>query len=381
MENYSKVKSILYVEDEKGIRDELSEVLENFCEHLYVADDGFQGLKQFKKHNPSIVITDIKMPTMDGVEMSKKIREIDDKARIVFTTAFSDVDFFQEAIELQVNGYILKPISLDALETKILNICEDIRIRDELVEKEQMLLHASKLASMGEMIGNIAHQWKQPLSVISLGINSIRADIELEQLNKEDILIYTDTVSKQVEYLEKTINDFRSFFIPYNPAKTYNLQEFLDKCIDLVRTSLDSDTIETIKDLDSKINAFGDPNQLTQAVINILNNARDAFHEAENLRKKMIFIVTAKEDQDRNLVIIIKDNAGGIPNNIIDRVFEPYFTTKENAGGTGLGLYITHTIIEKNLKGTITVENEVFEYEGQEHKGAKFVITLPLEEV
>lgn len=381
MENYSKVKSILYVEDEKRIREELAEVLENFCEHLYVADDGFQGLVQFKKYNPSIVVTDIKMPTMDGVEMSKKIREINTEARIVFTTAFSDVDFFQEAIELQVDGYILKPISLNSLETKILKICEDIRLRDELVEKEQMLLHASKLASIGEMIGNVAHQWRQPLSVISLGINSIRADVELEQLDKADILTYTDTVAKQVEYLGKTINDFRSFFIPYNPAKTYNLQEFLDKCIDLVRTSLDSDTIETIKDVDKNINAFGDPNQLIQAVINILNNARDAFREAENLRKKMIFIVTAKEDDEKNLVIVIKDNAGGIPDNIIDRVFEPYFTTKENLGGTGLGLYITHTIIEKNLKGTVTVDNEVFIYEGEEYKGARFVITLPLEEV
>jgi signal transduction histidine kinase len=325
-----------------------------------------------------IVITDIKMPIMDGVEMSRAIKKIDNLAPIVFTTAFSDVTFFQEAIELQVDGYILKPINLDALETKILSIISNLHLKDELHQKEQMLLQTSKLAAMGEMIGNIAHQWKQPLAIIASSLGNIKVDAQLDQLNKEETIKYADIMSNQIQYLSKTIDDFRSFFVPHKSDEVYNLKKFIDRCIDLVHASFDSNTIKTIKDVDARVNSFGDPNQLTQAIINILNNAKDALKEAEKLREKLIFIVTAKEDEHNNLVIIIKDNGGGIPDNIIHRVFEPYFTTKEKSGGTGLGLYITHTIIEKNLHGTIVVENEIFEYEGESYKGAKFIITLPL---
>ena len=378
MQNVLKVKSILYVEDEKAIQAELAEFLENFCETLYLADDGFQGLKEFEKHKPSIVVSDIKMPVMDGIEMTKRIKEVDSEARIVFTTAFSDVSFFQEAIELQVDGYILKPISLDALEKKILSITHNLKLNDELSKKEQMLFHTSKLAAMGEMISNIAHQWRQPLSIMSVSLNNLKVDVELDQLNKEDVLKHHENMSKQIAYLSETIDDFRSFFLPNSENSVYNLKEFIDKCIDLVKVSFDDNTIQTINEIDTKINSFGDSNQLTQAILNILNNAKDALKEAEKLRKKLIFIVTATEDAKNNIVITIKDNAGGIQENIIGRVFEPYFTTKKASNGTGLGLYITHTIIEKNLKGNIFVENEIFEYEGESYKGAKFTIILPL---
>lgn len=378
---FKKVKSILYVEDEKNIQEELAEFLEIFCEELYLADDGSQGLEEFKKYSPDIIITDIKMPIMDGLEMCKAIKELDNNAHIIFTTAFSDVGFFQEAIELQVDGYILKPISLSALETKLVSLINTITLKAELDKKEEMLLQTSKLAAMGEMIGNITHQWKQPLTTISMHVNNLKVDAELETITAASVMDYANGIEDQVQFLGKTIDDFRTFFIPNSSHSTYNMKEFLDKCIDLVQASFDSNTIKTIKEIDEKINSFGDPNQLTQAVINILNNARDSLKESEGLSKKLIFIVSAKEDSERNLVIIIKDNGGGVPEDILDRIFEPYFTTKMDKGGTGLGLYITHTIISKNLHGSIRVDNDVFEYEGEEYKGAMFTITLPIAEV
>jgi len=374
-----KVEKILYIEDEKTVQEELSEVLENYCAQLLVADDGFQGLKLYKEHLPDIVITDIKMPQMDGIEMSKKIREICEEAPIIFTTAFSDIEYFQEAIELQVDGYILKPITLDSLERKINSIIQNLALKRELFDKEQMLLQTSKLASMGEMIGNIAHQWKQPLSVISMSTNNIKVSLELEgEVKEEKILECTKQVSEQIRFLARTIDDFRGFFQPHKKQEAYNLKKFLDKCISLVSASFDSNMIKTIRDIDTKINSYGDPNQLLQAIINILNNAKDALKSASDIQEKLVFIVTALEDDHENIVITIKDNAGGIPNNILPKIFEPYFTTKENNTGTGLGLYITHTIITQNLQGTITAQNEVYEHEGVEYKGSKFIITLPL---
>jgi signal transduction histidine kinase len=377
---FKTIEKILYVEDEKAIQDELSEVIENFCETLYRADDGFQGLDLYKKYNPEIVITDIKMPIMDGIKMAKEIRKINPDAHIVFTTAFSDIEYFQEAIELQVEGYILKPINLEALEKKILSIIDSITLKKELHEKEQMLVHTSKLAAMGEMIGNIAHQWKQPLSVISMSANNVKVRYELgENITVQDTIDFADKTLQQVQFLSQTIDDFRQFFTPLDNQRIYNLSKFINKCIDLVSASFDSNTIKAVKEIDAKIDTFGDPNQLIQAIINILNNAKDALKNAQNIREKLVFIVSAKESNN-NLIISIKDNAGGIPENILPRIFEPYFTTKDHEGGSGLGLYITHTIITNNLKGTVRVENEVFDYEGETYKGAKFTITLPLAE-
>lgn len=379
MKKFDKVAKILYVEDEKNVQDELAEVIESFCETLYRADDGFQGLDLYNKHNPDIVITDIRMPVMDGIRMCNEIRKTDPDARIIFTTAFSDIDYFQEAIELQVDGYILKPINLDALEKKLLSTIASIKLKEELFEKEQMLVQTSKLAAMGEMIGNIAHQWKQPLSIISMEANKLKANYALNEiLEPQTALNFADNTLKQVEFLAKTIDDFRGFFNPNKPNEVYNLKSFIDKCIDLVDASFDSNTIKTIKDIDDKIDSYGDPNQLLQAIINILNNARDALKNASDLREKLVFIVSAKEDEHQNIVISIKDNAGGIPENILPRIFEPYFTTKEEQKGTGLGLYISHTIITKNLKGSIKAENDIFEYDGEKYKGAKFTITLPM---
>lgn len=373
-----QINSILYVEDEKNVQEELAEVLEFYCKNLYFADDGKQGLKQFIQYNPDIIITDIKMPIMDGIEMSKEIKEINKEQHIIFTTAFSDIDFFQEAIELQVDGYIIKPIDLTLLENKIESVIKNIKLKEELFEKEQMLLQTSKLASMGEMIGNIAHQWKQPLSIISTCASSLIIEHDLDQINKESVLARSENIMSQTEYLNNTINDFTNFFKPNEHNNNYNVKKFLDKCIDLVHSSFEANTIETMKKVDDRINSYGDPSQLTQAIINILNNAKDALKAAEKLQKKLVFIVTAKEDNHNNIELIIKDNAGGIPENIIENVFNPYFTTKSKDEGTGLGLYITKTIITKKLKGNIKVENEVFDFEGITYKGAKFTITLPL---
>ena len=378
MKNFRKVKSILYVEDEKFVQEELAEILENFCETLYLADDGFQGLEIFYQKSPDLIISDIKMPIMDGLDMAKRIKEENPKIPIIFTTAFSDVDYFQEAIELQVEGYLLKPINLELLEKKVFAVIENLELKKNLFEKEQMLLYTSKLATMGEMIANIGHQWRQPLSGISTAATGMMLLKEGEKLTDEVFYEYCELINKDVQYLSNTIDDFKAFFSPNKIQKVFNLKEYLHKCVELVSASFDTNMIRTIQEIDEKINSFGDPNQLLQALINILNNAKDALRTASGLREKLVFIFTIKEDGNNNMIITIKDNAGGIPEKTLPRIFEPYFTTKDQTLGTGLGLYITHTIITKNLHGEISVENEIFTHEEETYKGAKFIIKLPI---
>ena len=379
MDKSLKIGSILYAEDEKNIQDELKEVLQDYCENLYLADDGIQALKEYKNNSIDIIITDIKMPNMDGIEMSKKIKEINPEQSIIFTTAFSDTTFFQEAIELQVDGYILKPVDLDLLEKKIVDTIKYIKLKEDLEVKEQMLIEQSKLAAMGEMIGNIAHQWRQPLSVITTSASGFLLKLELNgDIDKEFLLKYSQEIVDQANYLSQTIDNFREFFKPIDKLTSYKLKEFLEECVELVSAAFDNNYIKVVKDIEAEINTYGDSKQLAQALINILNNAKDALKDVQTLQKKLVFIVSAKKD-DKNLTIEIKDNAGGIPEDIIDKIFEPYFTTKQKSQGTGLGLYITHTIITKNLNGKVYATNDEYEFEGERYKGAKFTIILPLD--
>jgi len=372
-----KIESILYVEDEKNIQEELKDVLQMFCEKLYLADDGFQGLKLYNKFSPNIIISDIKMPIMDGIEMSKKIKNIDKNIPIIFTTAFSDVEFFQEAIDLQVEGYLLKPINLELLEKKINSVIEELNLKKELKQKEDILFETSKLASMGEMLENISHQWRQPLSAITTCASGLKLLKETDNLSDDEFYKTCDIINERAKYLSETIEDFRTYLKPTKNKEEFNLKQCIHKCIGLVSSSFEKNTIKTIENIDDQINSYGNPNQLLQAIVNILNNAKDALEEASHIRKKLIFIVTINEDKNK-IIITIKDNAGGIPENLIGRIFEPYFTTKTDEKGTGIGLYISHCIITKKFHGTIKVENEIFEYEGVEYKGAKFIITLPL---
>ena len=325
------------------------------------------------------------MPNKNGIEMCKEIRQINSKIPIIFTTAFSDAQYFQEAIELQVEGYLLKPLDLALVEKKLFAVIRQIKIREELIKKDKLLIHQSKMASMGEMISNISHQWRQPLSAISMLVSNMQVQLDMqEELDKSLVESCSNEVMSQVEYLSHTIDDFRTFLKPNEDGTSgeymFDLKEFIEKCITLIESSFKDNMILIIKDIDSKINSMGSHNYLLQALINILNNSKDALDCVAKTQKKLVFIMTAKEDQEKNIIITIKDNAGGIPNNIIDRVFEPYFTTKGSITGTGLGLYISHEIIVKEFHGNIWVENDEYEYEGTRYKGAKFVIKIPIKD-
>jgi signal transduction histidine kinase len=369
--------TILYVEDEDGIQQALSKFLKRFSSELFLANDGEIGFELYKQHNPDIVISDIKMPNVDGIEMVKNIKEINSEQYVIFTTAFSDNEYLFEAIDLQVDAYILKPMNLKQLERKIKQISDNINLQKELDLKERMLIEQSKLAAMGEMIGNIAHQWRQPLAVITATASGIEFENEFDTLTPNKIDESMKQIVKSAKYLSQTIDDFRDFFMKKNSGGlTSSLKEFLEKSIDLTTASFQNNYIEVIQDIKDDVNVYGDTNQLSQAIINILNNARDALKEIEQ-DSKCIFIVTAQKE-DKSIKISIKDNAGGIEEHILDRVFEPYFTTKHKSRGTGLGLYITYQIIVHNLNGKIEVKNEQFEYKGETYTGANFIITLPI---
>ncbi len=243
--------------------------------------------------------------------------------------------------------------------------------------KELMLFEQSKLASMGEMIGNIAHQWRQPLSMISTSITALKAKNEMGIMDKKDLDDTVKHVVNSVNYLSTTIDDFRNFFDKDKNITNVNIKDLINSTHTIVNDNLVSNNIILYKDLnDIQVEVL--ENELKQVLINIINNAKDALLSDKNseLDKKIIIIDT--KQKDNKLVINIQDNAGGIPDNIFNKIFEPYFTTKHKSIGTGIGLYMCKTIIETNMKGSISVVNQEFVKEGKTYKGAKFSIQVSI---
>ena len=240
-------------------------------------------------------------------------------------------------------------------------------------QKDTLLAQQAKMAAMGEMLENIAHQWRQPLSAISTISTGIKIQYEYAEVNKEDVIKSMNTIATTTKYLSQTIDDFRDYFNPKKEANYFSLKNIFEKISDLLEPQLSLRNIQIIKDIDN-IRIFGFENEFLQVIINILNNSKDEFEKKE-LEKKYVFIDTKITENE--IKIIIKDNAGGIGEDIIDKIFEPYFTTKYKSKGTGIGLYMSKQIVEKHMNGSITVFNEDYIYKEKSYKGATFLITFP----
>ncbi|MGB3750999.1 MAG: PAS domain S-box protein [Arcobacteraceae bacterium] len=245
----------------------------------------------------------------------------------------------------------------------------------EVKLQNKALLEQSKLAAMGEMIGNIAHQWRQPLSVISTGATGMKIQNEYNLLNDETINKTCDAINNNAQYLSKTIDDFRNFIKGDRIKNIFSVTDLIDSSLQLLEGSLKSSDISIVLDMKDDLKINGYQNELTQCIINIVNNAKDALDELA-LKKKYIFITTQRISN--NIVIKIVDNAGGIPKLLQEKIFEPYFTTKHKKQGTGLGLSMTYKLIVDGMNGTITSNNVHYRHNDKSYNGAEFVITLPI---
>ncbi|UTJ07212.1 sensor histidine kinase [Arcobacter roscoffensis] len=242
-------------------------------------------------------------------------------------------------------------------------------------EKEKLLIQQSKMATMGEMIGNIAHQWKQPLNLMSMSNSLVKLNQEDKDFStKEEINEAIDNIDVSIKHLSTTIDDFRNFFKPDKEKREFDLKISFEKTHKLISSQFKNNDIQLLEDIES-IKVFGFPNELLQVLINIIKNAKDELIKLEKGKKRVLFIQTKVENN--YAYVTIKDNAGGIPKNIMPRIFEAYFTTKKDDEGTGIGLYMSKQIIE-GMDGKIEASNQSFEFESEEYKGAQFIIKLPL---
>jgi len=251
------------------------------------------------------------------------------------------------------------------------------KIETDMIEKEQILFQQSKMASMGEMIGNIAHQWRQPIAIISMWANNIIADIDMDEVENENLRKYAININDQTKHLSSTIDDFRNFFIPNKEKKIFEIERCIKKTMNLLTASFNIHNIEVITDIDN-VEVSGLENELTQSILNIIKNAKDILVMLPDDSRRLLFIRVYKKKN--NAIVEIKDNGGGVSKNIINKIFEPYFTTKHKSQGTGIGLYMTETIITKHFNGHVVVKNVTYNYDSVEYRGALFTVKIPLED-
>jgi len=241
-------------------------------------------------------------------------------------------------------------------------------------EKEMFIIQQSKMAAMGEMLENIAHQWRQPLSVISTAATGILVEKEFG-ISKEPVEIERLTlINESAQFLSQTIDDFRNFFKPKKEKEKFYIKDAINKSLNIVNSKFKNRNIQIIKNIDN-IEIMGYENEFIQVMMNILNNARDVLEE-QNINERFVFIDVLMKDNQ--LMITLKDTGNGIREDIIDKIFDPYFTTKHKSQGTGIGLYMSEEIIRKHMKGSLTVKNSTFEYNDKKYTGAMFSILLPL---
>jgi PAS domain S-box-containing protein len=224
----------------------------------------------------------------------------------------------------------------------------------ELREKDQMLSLQSRQAAMGEMIGNIAHQWRQPLNTLGLTIQQLPLFYDLGKIDRELLDQCVSSSMGLIQYMSRTIDDFRNYFRPDKERIEFNVHDAIVNTLSLLEGTLQHPQIGiTIVAKDDPV-IFGYQNEFSQVILNILMNARDAFVE-RNIADPRVTITICSEDGCA--VVTISDSAGGISEDIIDKIFDPYFTTKGPQQGTGVGMFMSKTIIEKNMGGRLSVRN------------------------
>jgi len=280
---------------------------------------------------------------------------------------------FREWNPINQKGEILSTMwaHVYLLNGDIINIGYDLT---QTKQNEKLISEQSKLVAMGEMIGNIAHQWRQPLSVISTAATGMQMQHEYNCLSDEDLIKSCEAIDKNAQYLSDTIEDFKNFIHGSAEKTIFNLKSSIESVLHLVEGTIKSNNITVLLNMDEKIELNNYENELAQCIINIIQNAKDALIDLPCDDEKFIDISTYFENEVTT--IIIKDNAGGIPPALLTKIFEPYFTTKHKSQGTGLGLHMTYNLIQKGMKGTITAKNVTTVYNNRQYTGAEFTITL-----
>ena len=367
--------TLLLVDDvEENIYSLKMMIEDSFDVNIFSALSAQEGMKILMNENIDLILTDVQMPEIDGFEFVEYLKNIERTKNIpvIFITGMYDKDEFKtKGYSLGAVEYITKPIH-DALLNSKLKIYIDIferRKKNEhlIATKDKILIHQSKMATMGEMIGVIAHQLKQPLNILSLYCNDVKASYIDNEIDDDFIEKFSKNTNEQISFLSETIDGFRDFFDPNKQKIEFNIKNAINRSIKLLGNQFEPNKIKLSLDLqDEKV--YGNEIELEQVILNILNNAIEALKDKDILDKQINITVFSKQSY---AILIIEDNAGGVKIDDLEKLFDPYYTTK--ATGTGTGLYMVKLVIKNSFSGDLKLSNT--------QKGLRYVIALPQKKI
>jgi len=427
--------NILIVEDSVSARKLLRITFEHFGGTVFEAQDGEEGLALAARHKPDIIISDALMPRMDGFQLLRALKADPGLRSIPFifySSTYTGDKESELALSLGAEAFVPKPtepaelwektcaimkewearqgrpahpaidesdeqylreysrIVASKLEEKVheleealflrikaedelrrLNTELEVRVAQEVEknrEKDHIMAHQGRLAAMGEMLSNISHQWRQPLNNVSLIVQNLQMEFVSGVLNADSCRGYVAECMKALTYMSRTIDNFRAFYHPDQVRQLFALRPAIADTISLVRDELESHgiVVETENGHDSYINGY--KNEFSQVLLNLIVNAKEALLLRQPATPTVKIVSSQKGE---SALVTVTDNGGGIPPELMDKIFDPYFTTKFMSQGTGVGLYMSKMIIEKHMGGRISAANNA--------GGAEVTIELPLE--
>lgn len=387
---------VMIIADDEALIVNIRSLLDPYFDEITFVSTAEQAMALYSPAKFAIVYIDLDLPGMGTMELIRNICHQDSHQKVIVFLEQHSIMQMLDLYELGVLFYVIKPL----LSTYFFHVTYDvirIVLPDQYVEEQvkefhkklqditeenevhcNLLMQQSKLIQTGEMLSMIAHQWRQPLSVITAIIATLRTRIELDIYKsaenpyaalESELVGSFIRIEEAADYLSKTVNDFRNFYRPVNTKNTFKVSEVIHSVCRMVIPDQHYLNIDLQFDIDNSIVITSFENELKQVLINIINNAKDAFCE-KNIENPKLRITLRKND--KLIFISITDNAKGIPESIIEKIFLPYFSTKSTKNGTGIGLDMSKTIIERHIGGKLSVQNDA------EFGGADFCIEIPM---
>ena len=338
----------------------------NIVTSIYAVQNGLKDFFDYLNHKKKSV-KKIEIKSKDEFHQMATI--INQNVSITQNNIEQNIEFIKNATKVLENieqGNLGTRISKDTnnealneLKIVINNMIDNLefKIQEEInkrLEQEQILIQQSKLASMGEMIGNIAHQWRQPLAQISAIHMNMKVTYDFDKFTKEYMESKIKEANKLTSYMSQTISDFQNFFKPQGEKEIFSIKKACKDACFILESSLKAHGIEVIFHITQDVTINGYKTEYSQVILNLLSNAKDILIERQIKNPKIELEI---KDGNHFALVKIKDNAGGVDTSIIDKIFEPYFTTRHQTQGTGIGLYMSKNIIERNMHGYINVVN------------------------
>jgi len=374
-------KKILIIDDSSFIIKQVKTVLQPRNYIVCSAKNAREGFEVLKKESIDLIVLDMELPDMHGLKVLEKIRKNISYINIpviVLSGALAH-DTIRKILKSGGNDFIKKPFIVEEFVLKIDLLIENAQkeksILDnakklnkannaleakvsksvkELREKDLIMFQQSRLAQMGEMLSMIAHQWRQPLNAIASTNTALKLKAMMGKADKDIIIESADKITFYIKHLSSTIDDFRDFFKPKKEKQKTNFDILVESALLIVKPSLDDKKIKVVTELNSHNTFVSYANELKQVILNLIKNAEDALAD-KNIQEPLI--VLKSYEKEHKYILEVMDNAGGIPEDIAAKIFDPYFSTKMKKDGTGLGLYMSKIIVEDHCKGKLEVKN------------------------